>query len=576
MKKLLLFTLATVLSAGMYAQTLVFEVLTPSEVAKLYDFSDAGVDGSGWSVPDMTIDTNAIQGELAFVAEGDEVAKNGCDPLADPSRVDGKIAVLWRGACEFGAKAKNAQDAGAIGVIIINNADEGTMSMGGGAFGVEVTIPVWMISRPNGEALTAAIEAGTATAFYGAKALDYDLTVYNGGTNFPSSTARPRAISNGPGEFGLDPGFSFINNGVEDQTGITASVVIAKDGTTLAEESVSDLSAAAGDTLFVAFAPYYPNDWETGNYTMTYNVTSANADGLPDDNMLTAKVKITDAMFSYHPVAEGAIDSLVAYGSIRGVDAQEYVQCAQFRDANASRMALDEVSFYASGVAGYDISGEYIEIQVNTWYDGDTPPDTDINAPADEWEFAGFGEYNYPGDDRFDIITVQLEEPIELQDNMRYIVCIKSSSPDVYLGNYYVGDINYTNNINETYKEPMDVVGVDGTWYYSGFGAEYINGIGLHFDLINSVDDVRKSFDSDAYPNPAFDHVVMPINVGGATEASVEVFDLAGKSLMTLDANILESRGVKINTADLSAGTYMFRVTTNNGLTANTKVVIAK
>jgi hypothetical protein len=72
--------------------------------------------------------------------------------------VTGKIALVRRGNCEFGAKAANAQDAGAIGTIIINNGSNGVAGMAAGVYGSLVTTPVQMIGKANGNLIVAEIQ----------------------------------------------------------------------------------------------------------------------------------------------------------------------------------------------------------------------------------------------------------------------------------------------------------------------------------------------------------------------------------------------------------------------------------
>ncbi|HZH29439.1 MAG TPA: T9SS-dependent M36 family metallopeptidase [Pyrinomonadaceae bacterium] len=56
---------------------------------------------------------------------------DGCSPLTNASSVAGKIALLDRGSCSFVIKIKNAQNAGAIAVIMGNNVAGDPISMGG-------------------------------------------------------------------------------------------------------------------------------------------------------------------------------------------------------------------------------------------------------------------------------------------------------------------------------------------------------------------------------------------------------------------------------------------------------------
>jgi len=97
-------------------------------------------------------------GELA-VAEHIE----GCDadPITNPGALAGKVALIARGSCAFTEKVLNAQDAGAVGVLIYTYDGSTPFSMGGDDPLVE--IPSAMISFADGQALTAL--AGTQVAF---------------------------------------------------------------------------------------------------------------------------------------------------------------------------------------------------------------------------------------------------------------------------------------------------------------------------------------------------------------------------------------------------------------------------
>jgi Zn-dependent metalloprotease len=94
-------------------------------------------------------------------------ATTGCVALTNAAAVAGKIAYVDRGACTFKTKTLNAQNAGAVGVIIGNNA------AGGGPFGMAddatittpITIPTLSVSTANGTVIrtTALAEPVNAT-----------------------------------------------------------------------------------------------------------------------------------------------------------------------------------------------------------------------------------------------------------------------------------------------------------------------------------------------------------------------------------------------------------------------------
>jgi hypothetical protein len=88
---------------------------------------------------------------------------DGCTaPFTNAAAVIGKIAIIERGLCGFAVKARNATEAGAIGVIIYNqlaNANAGPPGMaddvaGNGAF---VTIPTVSFNRPDGLAVVGGV-----------------------------------------------------------------------------------------------------------------------------------------------------------------------------------------------------------------------------------------------------------------------------------------------------------------------------------------------------------------------------------------------------------------------------------
>lgn len=73
---------------------------------------------------------------------------NGCSQITG---VSGNIAVIDRGTCTFTTKIRNAQDAGAIGVIMINNVAGDPVAMGHDGTLPKPTIPAAMVSKSDGE-----------------------------------------------------------------------------------------------------------------------------------------------------------------------------------------------------------------------------------------------------------------------------------------------------------------------------------------------------------------------------------------------------------------------------------------
>lgn len=73
---------------------------------------------------------------------------DGCTaPFNNPAAIAGKIAMIDRGNCEFGTKCLNAQNAGAVAVIVCNNVSGNPIAMPPGSNGPSVTIPCVMFSQ---------------------------------------------------------------------------------------------------------------------------------------------------------------------------------------------------------------------------------------------------------------------------------------------------------------------------------------------------------------------------------------------------------------------------------------------
>lgn len=121
----------------------IFAVLEPSQIAQVYYAVQAGFG------PKLT--TTPITEDLVIVDDNSSSPSEGCNTITNTSELNGKIALVDRGTCQFVDKVKNAQDAGAIAVIIVNNASGNPFTMSGSSTGIN--IPSIMISRANGDIL---------------------------------------------------------------------------------------------------------------------------------------------------------------------------------------------------------------------------------------------------------------------------------------------------------------------------------------------------------------------------------------------------------------------------------------
>jgi hypothetical protein len=130
------------------------KVTAPSSVAGAYS---VGIAAFG---PALT--SAGITGEVMPVVDTAPSAGLGCNPFSplNAAAVAGKIALMDRGTCTFVVKTKNAQNAGAVGAIIVNNV-AGSPPPGLAGTDPTITIPTVSLTLADGNALRAAIVTRT-------------------------------------------------------------------------------------------------------------------------------------------------------------------------------------------------------------------------------------------------------------------------------------------------------------------------------------------------------------------------------------------------------------------------------
>ena len=91
------------------------------------------------------LSTTGVSGSIVAAVPAD-----GCTAIG--AAVSGKLALIDRGTCDFVTKVKNAQTAGATGVVVANNTG-GTAALVMGGTDATITIPSLMITQNDGIAL---------------------------------------------------------------------------------------------------------------------------------------------------------------------------------------------------------------------------------------------------------------------------------------------------------------------------------------------------------------------------------------------------------------------------------------
>ncbi|HEX6042918.1 MAG TPA: PA domain-containing protein [Pyrinomonadaceae bacterium] len=140
-------------------------VNSPAPIAGVFQFGTAAF-GPALGNPNVSADVVAA----VDAVEVGGTSTDGCSPFSNAGAVSGKIALIERGLCGFAQKARNAGDAGAVGVLIYNNAANANGAPPGmaddGVNGAFVMIPAVSLRRADGLAIVAQL-GGTVSGFMG-------------------------------------------------------------------------------------------------------------------------------------------------------------------------------------------------------------------------------------------------------------------------------------------------------------------------------------------------------------------------------------------------------------------------
>ncbi|MBP6090679.1 MAG: T9SS type A sorting domain-containing protein [Crocinitomicaceae bacterium] len=589
MKKLLLSL--TLVGFGFWANSQVIcAVTSPSSIAGNYNFTWADPAGGAWSSPDFLTPGTFVEDTLVIVNDGTPgnntttgypKSIEGCN--ASPiNSYTGKIAVLRRGTCQFGLKAYNAQQAGAIAVIVINN-DNSVIAMGGGTDGPQVTIPVIMINNLDGANILSAIQNGSVVAFIGNKNGFYpnDFGMNNGEVTYSKLSAVNSVIAQNGTDYSFKVKGMVRNFGTNAQTNVVVNAKVTRNGATIYNQSSTPAALPIGDSLDFVLPDFAPATYPAGRYKLTYTTTGTNTDDYAADNTLSYEFFVSDSLLGYSKLDTVSFTPEAGNGSRPGgTTYTSYMQCINYKDANASRLMAEGIyfNFAVNASDSITLSGQEFTVSAYEWSD----IFTDLNDVA----FTNAGSFNsvfnnqlasnsyyYPNTTTTDTsVYAAFNTIFELEDNKRYLFCVSPSENKIFLGisNAY----NYSANLNE-YAEPINPINVvDATatnpWNVVGFGSDTQPSIIVRAEANTVGINENTTIEGAVYPNPTNGDVTLSINAEG--KATISIVDLSGKTVASSSINIVNGKA-PIAMNNLESGVYLFNVTLANGQATQFKVV---
>jgi hypothetical protein len=559
MKKTLLFIGLVAAVSTSQAQVTTY-VTQPAEFEGALDFTWA----DNWGMtPDLNLPENSI---TAFVVIGRDATEDqdslGCEALVNAAEVSGKIAAIYRGTCEFGLKALNAQNAGAIGVVIINN-QGAPAAMGGGVNGAEVTIPVVMISTDAGTMLHDEIVAGNVEMLIGSVmgVYEFNLNTASKQAMIPQYSALPGALATAIG-FGSAMGTWVKNFGYADQSDVSVTGTVTNGGNTVYDETSATATVISGDSAYFALPDFAQGNYD-GLYEATYTINSPNEDAFPTDNIFTWNYLASD-VFAYARIDP---TNLLPIGEqhVRTADGVTFQTCSYFSHPNASMFTVEGI--YTSGAksGGVTMQDEYLEGRLFEWLDVFTGWS---DATTNDIIMLASGEYVYDSDLSQETIYIPLQEPYELEDNKKYLFCSFSPSADVFLG--FGESLNYE-RLQADLDEPIYLM-TDGTW--GSFSNADHCAVGAKLTQMVGVDE-HDRVELKAFPNPTSTSIQIPM-IGLSGKATLQIYNALGENVGERSVAVGDRGIMTVDMSGMSAGTYVFHMEFENGKRSDFRVVVSK
>jgi hypothetical protein len=586
MKKLILS--AALVSWGLASQAqVVCAVQSPTNIAGNYTFTWADPAG-GWGTPDFLIPNTFVEDTLVLVNDGTPgtnatygnlLAEESCNP-SPANAYAGKIAVLRRNTCEFGVKALNAQNAGAVAVIVVNR-EPSVLDMGAGAQGANVTIPVIMLSSTDGQLLIDQMLNGPVVAFIGNKTGLFadDAGITKSATLIAKSVGVPSQLAQNGSEFNFEIGTRVYNYGTSPQNNVTVTAEVTDPtGMTVYNQSVSLSNMPSGDSIDIfpggsfSFPLFSLPTYMPGRYTLTYNVSLGTPDEYDADNTISSDFVINDNIFTYAQIdtVTGLPVSNAHYRP--STNNSTFATCMTIDNPNASRIAVTGIYFSATTTSTVSIEGEEIALNLYRWEDVFNDLN-DANLGFTALNSVASGFYNYPNDSttaaalQGEMVYGAFTTPFVLEDGQRFLACAQTVNTSLYLG--HDSKTNYLWN-EGLYLQPLTPNESDGAYFASGFGMDVPSAMGLSIVDAAEVGIAENSIEGMAYPNPAKDKVTISLNANG--KAQLTVTDITGK--IALNQTIqLENGKTVVSTNDLDAGVYIFNVQLEDRMSSQFQVV---
>ncbi|RYD56912.1 MAG: T9SS type A sorting domain-containing protein [Sphingobacteriales bacterium] len=387
-------------------------ITSPTTIARSlgYTITDDGSDpATNWGGPIIAPINSSIVKADPYLA---------CGPLTNAGAIAGKVALIERGDCEFGAKALAAKNAGAVAVIIVNNVDGGPVGMGAGAVGAQVTdIPVLMISKDDGAAIVNALNSGAVniTLSKWGNNTNRDLGIVKSGVSMWHNYAIPgsqmtNASSHTPYK-GINAAVvANFGNTTETNVRLATKVTFHPDGggsPSVIRQDTSDAlpSFPTSDsirTLMNKNTYDLNNSKQEGRYEVNYEILKDGPDDFVFDNSYTHNFYVSRNVFSKgrYDFSKNMPMSNIGY-SYSSTQVNNYVMGPLYYVANGGYQINALQASVSLGGTSNDLDGTLGNLLclVWKWVDGSNGQPKDSVIQMGEAVMVGEASYKFDDDD---------------------------------------------------------------------------------------------------------------------------------------------------------------------------------